>query len=44
VNLNDSTWTTLGFPLTGTGGVLQVFDDITGQPQRFYRVLVTSPE
>jgi hypothetical protein len=42
--LDDSVWTDLGFPLTGTGGDLQIFDDITGQTQRFYRVLVTSPE
>jgi hypothetical protein len=42
--LDDSVWIDLGFPLTGTGGDLQIFDDITGQTQRFYRVLVTSPE
>jgi hypothetical protein len=42
--LDDSVWIDLGFPLTGTGGDLQIFDDITGQTQRFYRMLVTSPE
>jgi hypothetical protein len=39
-NLDDPVWTPLGSPVSGNGGTLQVNDDMTGQPQRFYRLVV----
>jgi hypothetical protein len=39
-NLDDLVWTPLGAPVAGNGGTLQVNDDMSGQPQRFYRLVV----
>jgi hypothetical protein len=41
-NLNSPQWTLLGSPVAGTGGPLSLSDTMTGQPQRFYRVVVTA--
>ncbi len=38
-SLSDPCWTPLNVPVPGTGGVLEVSDDMTGHPQRFYRLL-----
>ncbi len=40
-NLADASWTNLGGSITGTDSQRNVSDDITGAPQRFYRLLVT---
>jgi hypothetical protein len=37
-DLNATTWTTLGSPITGTGAPLVITNDLTGSPQRFYRI------
>jgi hypothetical protein len=37
--LTDSTWTSLGEIISGTGSPASVSDNLTGQPQRFYRLL-----
>lgn len=42
-DLNDPAWTPLGLPAAGTGGIMTFTNDITTQPQRFYRVVVVSP-
>lgn len=39
-SLNAPTWSPLGAPLTGTGEVLAVSDALSGQAQRFYRLVV----
>jgi hypothetical protein len=39
-NLNDSTWTPLGGNRLATSATLTIDDNISGQPQRFYSVLV----
>jgi hypothetical protein len=38
-NLADSSWTSLGGSIPGTGSPQTVSDDMTGSPQRFYRLL-----
>jgi len=38
-SLTDSTWTSLGGIIPGTGSPVSVADDMTGHPQRFYRLL-----
>lgn len=38
-HLTDPVWTALGGNISGTGAALNVFDDLTAQPQRFYRLL-----
>jgi hypothetical protein len=38
-NLADSSWTSLGGVIPGTGSPLTVSDDMTGHSQRFYRLL-----
>ncbi len=42
-NLNDTTWTPLGSPISGTGDNITLTNSIAAQPQRFYRLVVTSP-
>ena len=37
--LSAATWTVLGGTIVGTGSSLTVSDDMTGSPQRFYRLL-----
>jgi hypothetical protein len=39
-NLSDATWTPLGPPEPGTGGSVTMDDNLTAQPQRFYRLVV----
>jgi hypothetical protein len=39
-NLEDASWSALTSPLPGTGGLLEVDEDLTGQAQRFYRLVV----
>jgi alpha-L-rhamnosidase len=39
VNLTDANWTTLGGIMSGTGSPFSVSDNISGSPQRFYRLL-----
>jgi hypothetical protein len=39
-NLSDPVWTPLGDPVVGDGGVQQIDDNIAGQPQRFYHLVV----
>jgi hypothetical protein len=38
-HLTDPTWTALGTAISGTGAAVSIFDEISGQPQRFYRLL-----
>ncbi len=38
-HLSDPVWTALGGNIPGTGEVMNVFDDMTAQAQRFYRLL-----
>jgi hypothetical protein len=38
-HLTDADWTTLGGILPGTGSLLTIADDLSGRPQRFYRLL-----
>ena len=38
--LTDPVWTTLGSPVSGTGGTLELVDDLPSQSQRFYRLVV----
>jgi hypothetical protein len=38
-HLTDAGWTTLGGILPGTGSPVTVTDDLSGRPQRFYRLL-----
>ena len=40
-DLSSPQWTPLGPPSPGTGGTLTFTDDMTAQPQRFYRIVVT---
>jgi hypothetical protein len=42
-NLGDPQWTTTGSPVAGTGDTITLTDGMTTQPQRFYRLVVTSP-
>jgi hypothetical protein len=39
-NLTDPSWTPLNSPVPGTGGVMEVDEDMTGQGRRFYRLVV----
>jgi len=39
--LNDPAWMPLGAPTNGTGGAINLTDAISGQPQRFYRLVVS---
>ncbi len=39
-NLEDLSWTALGVPIPGNGGMATFQDDFTTHPQRFYRLLV----
>jgi hypothetical protein len=41
-NLTDPQWTLLGSRITGTGGPLALSDAISVQPQRFYRLVITT--
>ena len=38
-NLADATWTPLGGTVSGTGAAVNIYDDITSRPQRFYQLL-----
>jgi hypothetical protein len=38
-NLNNANWTALGAAIQATGSSLTVTDNITGHPQRFYRIV-----
>jgi hypothetical protein len=40
-NLTDSSWTALGNPISGTGGVASVQDAVVAGSYRFYRAVVT---
>ena len=39
-NLNDPDWILLGQELTATSDTLSISDDVSGSPQRFYRLVV----
>jgi len=38
-HLTDPAWTALGTTVSGTGAPLSIYDEMSGQPQRFYRLL-----
>jgi len=37
--LTDPAWTALGATVSGTGAALNIYDEMSGRPQRFYRLL-----
>jgi len=42
-NLTNSNWTALGSPISGTGGPIAWSYGVTNQPQRYFRLVITSP-
>lgn len=40
-SLTETSWTSLGGSIPGSGSALTVSDDMTGHPQRFYRLLAS---
>jgi len=39
-DLSNWDWTSLGSPVPGTGSTLTILDDMLGQSQRFYRLVL----
>jgi hypothetical protein len=40
-DLNDPQWTSLGLPAAGSGDTLTLSDNMTAEPRRFYRLVIT---